>query len=402
MARRVVISSFGVVSSLGSSESFILASFKTGSTAFTRTPLYPDLTVCPVEGFDPRAHTGRCKELRYLNRGAQLSVASAMDALKNSGLAREDWADAGLFAGTGPNLDITAEFPEIREGRLDSPGLQALWILKYLPNTAASLISRLAGIRGENLTVCTACAATLQAIGEAFSRIKAGRLDLALAGGGHSCINTGNLLAYKKAGALYCGELEPALAMRPFDSGRGGFVAAEGGAFFVLEEREHALRRGAQILAEVCGYGCSLDAHGMTAPAAGGESGRAAVLKALAEAEIPGDRIGLISAHATSTMLNDEAESVIIESIQGAGRPPVIALKSWTGHSAAACGAVELALALVLMKNSLLPEIRNLKEPCSREIDFVTEQRSHEFSSLLLENFGFGGQNCALVVRRPQ
>lgn len=402
MARRVVISSFGIVSSLGSSEDAILDSFRNGRTAFTRTPLDPDLPVCPVEGFNPREHTGRCKELRYLNRGAQFSVASAMDALKNSGLESGDWGKAGLFVGTGPNLDVTAEFPDIRDGCLDTPGLQALWILKYLPNTAASLISQLAGIKGESLTIGTACAATLQAVGEAFSRIKAGRLDVALAGGGHSCINPGNLLAYKKAGALYRGELEPALAMRPFDSGRGGFVAGEGGAFFVLEEREHARRRGARIHAEVCGYGCSLDACAMTAPDAGGESGRAAVLKALAEAELSGDSIGLISAHATSTMLNDEVESIIIEGIQGGGRPSVIALKSWAGHCAAACGAVELALALVLMKNSLLPEIRNLTEPCSREIDFVREQRKHDFSSLLLENFGFGGQNCALVVRRPQ
>ncbi len=402
MERRVVISSFGVVSSLGSTENAILDSFKAGRTAFTRTPFYPDLPVCPVEGFEAREHTGRCKELRYLNRGAQFSVASAMDALKNSRLEKEALGKAGLFVGTGPNLDITAEFPEIREGRLDIPGLQALWILKYLPNTAASLISQLAGIRGENLTVGTACAATLQAIGEAFSRIKAGRLDLALAGGGHSSISPGGLLAYKKAGALYCGEKEPAHAMRPFDSERGGFVTGEGGAFFVLEELEHARRRGARIYAEVCGYGCSLDASGMTAPAADGESGRAAVLKALSEAGIPGGEIGLISSHATSTALNDEVESLIIESIQGDRRPPVMALKSWTGHCSAACGAVELALALILMKNSLLPQIRNLEEPCSNEIDFVREQRRHDFSSLLLENFGFGGQNCALVLRRPE
>jgi len=401
MARRVVISSFGVVSSLGSSEDAILNSFLSGRTAFTRTPLDPDLTVCPIEGFNPREHTGRCKELRYLNRGAQFSVASALDALKNSGLESGDWGKAGLFVGTGPNLDITAEFPDICEGHLDIPGLQALWILKYLPNTAASLISQLAGIKGESLTICTACAATLQAIGEAFSRIKAGRLDLALAGGGHSCINPGNLLAYKKAGALYRGELDPALAMRPFDNRRGGFVAGEGGAFFVLEERVHARRRGARIYAEVCGYGCSLDACAMTVPEQGGESGRAAVLRALAEAEIPGDSLGLISAHATSTMLNDEVESIIIENVQGGGQPPVIALKSWTGHCAAACGAVELALTLVLMKNSLLPEIRNLTEPCSREIDFVRKQRKHDVSSVLLQNFGFGGHNCALAVR-PQ
>jgi len=139
----------------------------------------------------------------------------------------------------------------------------------------------------------------------------------------------------------------------------------------------------------------------MTAPAPDGESGRAAVLTALGEAGIAGEEIGLISSHGTSTVLNDEAERLIIESVQGRGRPPVIALKSWIGHCSAACGAVELALALILMKNSLLPQIRNLEEPCSTEINFVRQPTAHEFTSMLIQNFGFGGQNCALVLRRP-
>lgn len=399
MERRVVISSLGIVSSLGSSEETILESFRTGKTTFTRSSIYPELPVCPVKDFDPKIHTGRCKELRYLNRGAQFSVTSAKNAIRNSRLEKDSLAAAGLFVGAAPNLDISGVFPEIANGNLDISGLQALWILKFLPNTAASLISQLTGIMGENLTVCTACAATLQAVGEAFTRIKTGRLDLALAGGGNSCISPGGLLAYKKAGALYCGEKEAAHAMRPFDGERGGFVAGEGGAFFVLEEIEHARRRGAPIYAEVCGYGCSLDAYGMTTPAADGESGRSVVLKALEEAGIPGNEIGFISSHGTSTVLNDEAERLIIERIQGKGRPPVIALKSWIGHCAPACGALELALAIVLMKNSFLPEIRNLEHPCSHVIDFVREPRKASFSSMLIENFGFGGQNCALVLR---
>ncbi|HAJ26966.1 MAG TPA: beta-ketoacyl-[acyl-carrier-protein] synthase family protein [Syntrophus sp. (in: bacteria)] len=402
MGRRVVITSFGIVSSLGSSEEVILESFRAGRTAFALSTFYPELPVCPVEGFNVRYYTGPCKELRYLNRGAQFSVASALAAIKHSGLGKDCLAKAGLFVGAAPNLDIGGEFPEIHDGKMDRDDLQALWILRFLPNTAASLISRLTGIRGENMTVCTACAATLQAIGEAFTRIKAGRLDLALAGGGNSSLSPGGLLAYKKLGALYSGEKGPALAMRPFDSERGGFVAGEGGGFFVLEELERARERGAHIYAEICGYGCSLDAFGMVAPAPDGESGRAAVLSALGEAKITGSEIGLISSHGTSTILNDEAEKLIIESIQGAGRPPVIALKSWTGHCAAACGAVELALSIILMKNSLLPEIRNLREPCSNKIDFIREPRTASFSSILIENFGFGGQNCALVLRGPE
>ncbi|MGZ6238125.1 MAG: beta-ketoacyl-[acyl-carrier-protein] synthase family protein, partial [Syntrophales bacterium] len=313
-----------------------------------------------------------------------------------------DMAAAGLFVGAGPNLDIGGEFPEIRGGKIDREDLQAVWILRFLPNTAASAIAKLSGIHGENLTVCTACSASLQAIGEAFRKIKNGYLDRALAGGGDSRLSPGGILAYKKAGALYKGDCEPDKASRPFDLRRSGFVPGEGGAFFLLEELEKAKERGAQMYGEICGYGSSMDASNMTAPESTGKWGRRAVLSALQEAGMSPSQINLISAHGTGTLLNDEGEAILVDEVYGGCNPQVIALKSWIGHTASACGSMELALSLICMQENYVPEIRNMKEPCRRKINFVRNGGTSSFDTCIIENFGFGGQNAALIVKRGE
>ena len=184
MANRVVITSIGIISALGFSAEEIVRNLQDDGAAFERPAFDDEVCVCPVgDGFRLKDFTGRYKNARYLNRGAGFSVAAAMSALKGAGLAEQMLAGAGLFVGIGPNLDLGGEFPEIRQGNLDRQTLAALWMLKFLPNTAASAISDLAGIHGENSTVGTACSASLQAIGEAFRKIKDGYLKVALAGG---------------------------------------------------------------------------------------------------------------------------------------------------------------------------------------------------------------------------
>lgn len=183
MNTRVVITSIGIISALGFSTEEAAGGLENGGAAFERPAFDSDVCVCPVgPGFRLKDFTGRYKNARYLNRGAQFCVAGAMAALRDAGLTEDMLAGAGLFVGSGPNLDIGGEFPEIRGGNLDRQTLAALWILKFLPNTAASAISDLAGIHGENATVGTACSASLQAIGEAFRKIRGGYLDVALAG----------------------------------------------------------------------------------------------------------------------------------------------------------------------------------------------------------------------------
>lgn len=246
----------------------------------------------------------------------------------------------------------------------------------------------------------TACATTLQVIGEAFRKIKTGYLTVAVAGGGDSRINPGAALAYKMAGALYTGCEDPEKAVKPFDRERSGFVMGEGGAFFVLERLEHARRRGAAILGEITGFGSSMDGGSMTAPDPTGRWMARAVQSALDESRLLPSQIDVISSHGTGTVLNDAMEAALFNTIFKTSRPKIIALKSWIGHLSTACGAVELALNLALMKHGFLPEIRNLVHPLADNLNFVTENQENTFQTLLLQNFGFGGQNGALVVKK--
>ncbi len=399
MARRVVITSMGVISSIGLNSREIIDSIRSNRTSFIRSPIDTEVIISPIKDFNLKDYCGRFKYARYLTRAARFGFASAVNAVTESGLENHQLEKAGLFAGVGPNLDMTEEFQNIKNGNLDHEGLKALWILKYLPNTLISTLSQYFGIHGENLTITNACAASLQSIGEAYRKIKNSYLDTALAGGSDSRINHGGILSYKKAKALYTGDYLPQEACRPFDKNRNGFIPGEGGAFFVLESLENAEDRGAEILAEISGYGASIDGHNMTAPQPDGKFGLEAIESAMAEAKISSEELDLISAHGTSTPLNDDVEAEIIKTLSNNFSPPVTALKSWIGHTAAACGAVELAIYLSCIKDNCIPMIRNLENPCTEEIDFVRKTRNEVLNNILLTNYGFGGQNSALVIK---
>ncbi|MBU4259887.1 MAG: beta-ketoacyl-[acyl-carrier-protein] synthase family protein [Proteobacteria bacterium] len=399
MQRRVVITSIGVISSLGFTLEEILNNLKNENTSFEKSIFDDEVAVSPINGFDVKDFAGHFKDKRYLNRGAQFCVASAIEAVKKAGIAKKSLAEAGLFLGTGPNLDIGGEFPDVKEGEIDRKDLMALWMLKFLPNTAASVIAILAGIHGENQTLTTACSASLQAIGEAFRKIKNGYIDLAFAGGGDSRLSKSSILAYKKAHVLCDGTGKPERASRPFDRSRNGFVPGEGGAFFLLEELQHAQKRGAVIYGEICGYGASIDGYSMTAPEPEGIWAEGSVNAALQEAGLAPSDINVISSHGTGTLLNDSMEADLIDRVYGKRSPFIIAVKSWIGHIAAACGAVELAICLACMKYSYLPKIKNLDEPCHAGLNFVREEQSYPIRNILLENFGFGGQNSVLIIK---
>ena len=395
-----MITSLGVISPLGKTIAEIQTFLLEGRVSFDRFSGDLQAVVAPVNDFDLKAYTGHFKERRYLHRGGALALAAALDAVHSAGLEKEEREPLGLFVGVGPYLDVGAEFPFIDNGTICQRGMDALWILRFLPNTTASLISQSCGIHGENLTVGTACAASLTAIGEAFRRIRDGYLDRALAGGGDSRLNPGSILAYEKAGVLAHADGFPGEASRPFDRQREGFVSGEGAGFFLLEEREQALARGAKIWAEVVGYGSSMDGYRMTAPAPDGRMAMKAIQQAMADAEEELDALDFIAAHGTGTALNDQIEVQVIETLFPERTPAVIALKSWIGHLSTACGAVELAIILAAQAIGLLPEIRNLRSPVSSRVDFVRTRRFFKGDLFLLENFGFGGQNAALVIRQ--
>lgn len=399
MTAQVVITAMGVVSALGNSRREIAQRFEQERVCFRQVDALSQV-VAPVDAFDVRHITGRHKNLRYLNRGAAMAVAAAVEAIRRSRLPAPSIEASGLFVGAGPNLDLGAECPRIENGDMAAQGMSALWILRFLPNTAASTIAQLTGLRGENLTIGTACAASLQALGEAYRRIKDGYLDRAVAGGGDSRLNAGALLAYQKAQALYTGSATPDQASRPFDQDRQGFVPGEGAAFFMLERADQALKRQAPILAEVCGYGASMDGHAMTAPRPDGLWAEQAVMRALGDAGLEAEAVDIISSHGTGTPLNDDVEADLIERCFGDSHPLVVALKSWIGHLAAACGAVELALCLSALASGYWPAIRNLSNACNPNLNYARTRSQHDSNVVLLQNFGFGGQNAALVVKR--
>ena len=400
MAKRVVVTAAGVICPLGDDIDGIVENIEKGRTFFSRPEFDRSVSVAGIDGFNIKKHTGRNKNLRYLNRGAGLAVAAASSALGQARLDRSQRARAGLFCAAGPNLDIGGEMGAIANGAMPEKELSALWMLRFLPNTASSMIAQLAGIHGENLTVGTACSASLQAVGEAFRRIRDGYLSLALAGGGDSRLSPGGILAYKKAHALRAKHGEHADHYPIFDQRRGGFMPGEGGAFVVLESLEHAKNRGADIIGEVLGYGCSLDGGNMTAPDPGATYAEKAVRAALADARLTPADIDAICAHGTGTPLNDDMESNLISRIFPEAAPCVIALKSWLGHLASACGAVELAIFLGLVKKGFLPAIRDLERPISDRIQFAVETRRAFPSKAVIQNFGFGGQNAALAVAK--
>ena len=243
MDSQVVITGIGVVSALGNAIDEIILNLRSGRVFFDRSPHDDSVAVSPVKDFQIREIVGRNKHIKYLNRGAEFAVASAVMAVNAAGLEKNDLQSAGLFIGQGPNLDLDGEFPEINAGPINWDPQPALWMLKFLPNTAAAVIAMLAGIHGENLTVGTACAASLQAIGEGYRKIKNGYSDMAICGGGDSRLSKGGILAYKKAQALCTENIPPSEASRPFDEKRNGFVPGEGGACFVLESLAHAQDR---------------------------------------------------------------------------------------------------------------------------------------------------------------
>jgi len=398
--RRVVITGKGFFTPLGHDDTSIMAGFDSQKSLYKSLDFAPDIAAARIWDFDLKAVTGRYKNARYLNRGAALALAAGIRAVENAGLNKEERARAGLFTGAGPNMDIGGEILNIRDSRIDPKGMSALWLLRFLPNTAAATIADRCGIHGENLTLSTACATGIQAVGEAFRRIRTGYLDAALAGSGDSRINPGGVMAYQTADALCTGPRAPATRHRPFDRDRAGFAMGEGAAFFVLESLDHARARSARILAEITGFGSSMDGSGMTAPDPSGKWMEQAVRKALKESGLSGDRVDAVSSHGTGTDLNDAMEAALLSRVFGKHRPAVTALKSWTGHTSAACGAVELALMLILMDHGFLPRINNLDHPIAPDLDLVRKNRKQPFRTVLLENFGFGGQNGALVMKK--
>lgn len=416
MKRRAVIVSVGVLSAVGADWGEFRERIFQARDWFR--PLPADLPY-PVGAFVDdktlddfyRGKRSRFKYRRYHNRAVDLGVAAAFECLDKAGLSGEWKEELSIFWGAGPNFDLSSA-PRRTPGNGDGGGApgragdaadafggaSAAWILLYLPNMAASAISAALGSTGESLTYASACAAASHAIGEAFLKIRDGQLDMALCGGCDSRLSREALLAYKMLGAL---SSSPEPKVLPMCEGRDGFIPGEGAAAFLLMAEPLALSLGLPVLAEVAGYGASSDGFRLTDPEPNGLGMEKAMSRAIEAAGMTPGEIDVVNAHGTGTQMNDAAEAAAIRRVFGRA-VPVTSNKSQLGHLAAASGAVELAACLAMLERNCVTPTANTQGRIAEEgMDLVRESRPLKIDAILSNTFGFGGQNSALVVRRP-
>jgi 3-oxoacyl-[acyl-carrier-protein] synthase II len=352
----------------------------------------------------------------------QFALAATKQALEDAGLLDEGKGDRGrmgVYLGSGEGAE---DFPALinsiaaataAEGRTADPLAFTREILRVLGrereaevemHTTCGHLGLEFALDGPNYACQTACAASSQAIGEALELIRVGDADVMAAGGSHSMLHPLGISGFNRLTALSQRNDSPQTASRPFDRTRDGFVIGEGAGIVVLEELEHARKRGAPIYAEVTGYGTTADAYRMTDPHPEGKGAVRAMIDALRDAGLrPGD-IGYINAHGTSTQANDSAETAAIKAVFGeqAYRVPVSSSKSMLGHLIAAAGVVELVIAVMALRKGVLPPTINYEFPDPEcDLDYIpNEAREKRVDHVLSNSFGFGGQNISLTVSR--
>jgi len=330
-------------------------------------------------------------------RFVHFATAAAREALADAGEPHKQNDRFGVVAGVGIGL------PHPSEGYEVGPTS----IIKAMPNAAPAWISILEGLRGPSMSVSTACASGAHAIGSALDHIRVGRADGMVAGGVDTVITRDVLRAYSWMRALNTArDEEPATMSRPFDATRRGFVLGEGAGFLVLEEREHARRRGANILAELRGFGSASDAYSIVAIAPEGEGMVRAMREALRDARLPGDAIDYISAHGTSTKMNDREETRAIHKVFGpqAGRMMVSSQKSMLGHCMGGAGAIEAVVTVLSLVHQTATPTINLRTPDPEcDLDYVPNTaRVAPIGAAMSNSFGFGGHDTALIFARPE
>ncbi len=405
MKRRVVITGLGAVTPIGLNveEFWIgLAEGRNGIgpiTLFDAAP-FPTRVAAEVKGFDPEKFMP-IKRVDRTSRVAHLAIAAAKMAVESAKLEidREDPSDIGVVISTSGMTSLIAQYGEIlktKPSRIDP-----LFIGKVAQSMVPAQVGLELGCKGLNTSLNSACASGSDALGTALSHIQLGHAEVVLAGGSEAGVNPVALAATGRVGAL-SKELDPAKASRPFDLNRGGFVIGEGAGMLVLEELEHAQKRGAAILAELVGAGWSFDAFNDLAPDPVQES--LAMKKAIRDAGLePGD-IDYVNAHGTGTRLNDASETQAIKLVFGerAYQIPLSSNKSMIGHLACAAGAVEAVATVLTINHGILPPTINYETPDPEcDLDCIPNRaRRQQVNNCLSNSFGMGGQNCCLVIRR--
>jgi 3-oxoacyl-[acyl-carrier-protein] synthase II len=433
MRERVAITGIGVVTPIGIGSAEFSDALRAGRSGVATISAFDcagfDTRIAAqVDGsrFDAGSYVAPRKMVKHMSRPATFAVAAAAMARRESGLTAGD-VDPYRIAvslgagGMGPvDLDLLASQASavIMSARgsdsdeLDVPAFARIFrertnpisMLRGLPNLAAAHLAIQQDARGPNNTITTACSAGTQAIGEGMRAIQRGDADVVFAGGADAMINPVGVLGFSMLGTLSRRNEDPARASRPFDAGRDGFVIGEGAAVVVLERESLARSRGARVLAELAGYGCTCDAYRITDERPDAEAAVRAMQICLRDAGCTPDAVDYINAHGTGTQMNDVTETRAVQALFGSGSalPPMSSTKSMIGHLLAAAGAAELAATVLALTGDFLPPTINYEARDPRcDIDCVPNvARAAHLDSALSNSFGFGGQNACLLVRR--
>src|SRR5580658_6986525 len=358
-----------------------------------------DVTV-PIAGivaeFDTESYFSR-RERIGLDRTAQLGLAAAIDAARDSGLEFAQFDDrCGVCVGVG-GVGTSGTAENVTTARIETGRrLGPFTVPMLMPSATAARIGLSLGITGPSITYATACASGATAIGEALRAIKSGTLDVVVAGGTESGITPLVMEGFAQVGALSRRVSDPGAASRPFDEDRDGFVMGEGAAFLVLERWECAVARGARIYAELAGYGSNSDAHHIVAPDPSGDRAARCMAAALAQARVDPGQVGHVNAHGTATIRNDAAEAVALARCFGRQIPPVTATKGVTGHMIGGSGAFEAVVTALSVQRGLVPPVANHHHwPDPVPLDVVAEEpRVIGRAPAISNSFGFGGHNA--------
>jgi 3-oxoacyl-[acyl-carrier-protein] synthase II len=408
--RRVVITGIGLVSSLGIGTAATWQQLLAGTSGVTRVTKF-DVTgyaaqiAAEVKGFDP-LHYVEKKDVKKMDVFIQYAIAASQFAMDDSQLriTPANAPDIGVFIGSGIGgfQTIEREHSALLEGgpRRISP----FFIPSAIINLASGQVSIRFGAKGPNLATCTACSASAHAIGESFEIIKRGDADAMIAGGSEAAITPMSLGGFAALRALSTRNDDPAHACRPFDKDRDGFIIGEGAGTLILEELEHATRRGAKIYAEIVGYGMSGDAYHITAPSEDGDGGVRVMRMAIKKAGIQPDQVDYINAHGTSTPYNDRLETLAIKKLFGdhARTLAISSTKSMTGHLLGGAGGLEAGISALAVHHQIAPPTINLEHPDPEcDLDYVPcKSRPMPMTYALSNSFGFGGTNAALLFKR--
>jgi len=409
--RLVVVTGIGVVTPLGHQLEVFWNNIISGQSGIdTITAFDPALFDTKIAGevknFDPLPAFPSAKEVRRADRYSQFGVYAGHQALLDSGLdlTKENCDEIGVFLGSGiGGLSTTTEQVKVLLERGPSR-LSPFMIPMLIGNMASGLFSMYNNLRGPNFATCSACATANHAIGEAWRTIKMGDASVMFAGGAEATVVPVGIGGFCAMRAMSTRNDDPKRASRPFDKDRDGFVMGEGAGLLVLEELEHAQKRGAKIYCEIAGYGNTADAHHLTAPSPGGEGAARCMKMALRSGGLKLEDISYINAHGTSTPQGDVCETQAIKTVFGdhAKKLAVSSTKGATGHMLGAAGAVEMAICALAIKHGIVPPTINYTTPDPEcDLDYVPNTaREMTVNAIVNNSFGFGGHNSTIAAKK--